>query len=61
MNYMHNIQKIFRRTTTGIKSFMLEANPNLTEDSSDAEKYAAFVQALVSDDVSAMNKLLFKP
>ena len=37
----------FRRTSDGIKEPMLEVNPNLNINSTDAEKYAAFVEAVV--------------
>ena len=38
----------FRRFPGGIKPEMLLFNPHLTAESSDAEKYAAFVEGVVS-------------
>ena len=40
-----------RRTKTGMKEPMTVINPNLTADSSESEKFAAFVEAVMTGKV----------
>ena len=43
-----------RRTEAGIKGDMVNINPSLTADSSDAEKFAAFAEGVIKGTVSTI-------